>query len=245
MSLLGDQAEAVVEEEVSGVVGPNKNLKKSLIKKRLQREKAIIKKEKEIQGLQERLFLLRFDTHNEKDQIILDVKNLSNELKRLNMHLVRLRRKAFLDFESTLDLESLDIDAKFITSNKPYLESLARKRAQPKSELNIKKLDPDEPVDINLMRTSSTGSLEGQEPSQKWHSLFKMFKEWKHQTTAAEATQIVNDPTLRAEEKAKLRAAIVSLKRKKELSAADTRLLRSMQARLKAINTLKPQKPLY
>lgn len=43
------------------------------------------------------------------------------------------------------------------------------------------------PENLKLMRTRSTQSMEDKDPKERWQSLFKMFKEWKHQTTVAEA----------------------------------------------------------
>ena len=43
---------------------------------------------------------------------------------------------------------------------------------------------------MKFMRTKSTETLEGQDSQAKWQSLFKMFKEWKHQTTVANAQYV-------------------------------------------------------
>src|SRR5688500_4318259 len=48
----------------------------------------------------------------------------------------------------------------------------------------------DDTPDVRLMRTKSTSNVEQQSPQQKWGSLFKMFKEWKHQTTVAEGARM-------------------------------------------------------
>ena len=45
-------------------------------------------------------------------------------------------------------------------------------------------------MSLKMMRTKSTATLEDQTPSQRWQSLFRMFKEWRHHTTVAEARQM-------------------------------------------------------
>ena len=48
-----------------------------------------------------------------------------------------------------------------------------------------------DPPSVGLMRTTSTQTLEGQSSTDKWASLFRMFKEFKHQKQVAEAQHIV------------------------------------------------------
>ena len=50
-------------------------------------------------------------------------------------------------------------------------------------------------MSLKMMRTKSTATLEDQTPSQRWQSLFRMFKEWRHHTTVAEARQMYKDLT--------------------------------------------------
>jgi len=87
-----------------------------------------------------------------------------------------------------------------------------------------------------FMRTASTKTLEGQSPVGMWHSLFKMFKEWKHQSTVAEGQYIATrDPELTEldAEISKLRAAIAQLKQQKQLTTIHQHMLEDFQDQLK------------
>lgn len=56
---------------------------------------------------------------------------------------------------------------------------------------NVSMLVPEDEEDqMKFMRTKSTETLQGQSSQDKWKSLFKMFKEWKHQTTVANAQYV-------------------------------------------------------
>jgi len=96
-----------------------------------------------------------------------------------------------------------------------------------------------EPENLKLMRTTSTSSMEGKDATQKWHGLFRMFKEWKHQNTVAQAAVLMKG-TERAQvndEIIKLRTAIYSLRQRKNLSATDQQLLQGMSEKLKEFTT--------
>jgi len=92
---------------------------------------------------------------------------------------------------------------------------------------------------LKMMRTKSTATLEDQTPSQRWQSLFRMFKEWRHHTTLAEARQILSkqDRALKEEQMAKCRAAILSLQNQKTLSKSDEVLLQQLRYKLRKLNS--------
>lgn len=89
-------------------------------------------------------------------------------------------------------------------------------------------------AELKLMRTESTGVLEGQTPKSKWQSLFKMFQEWKRETNIAQGQYALNNATNTHvdEEIVKIRAAIVSLQQKKSLPPSEHQLLAQLQQRL-------------
>jgi hypothetical protein len=94
-------------------------------------------------------------------------------------------------------------------------------------------------VNEPLMRTKSTQTLKDKPPSEKWAGLFRMFREWKHQKQVAEATHILGrKETMLDEEIAKLRAAVFTLKQKKQLSPSDRQLLAILTKKLEALNNM-------
>jgi hypothetical protein len=107
-------------------------------------------------------------------------------------------------------------------------------------------LTEEELQNLKLMRTESTGTLAGKTPKHKWNSLFKMFQEWKHETNIAQGQYAVsgaggsNDAI--EDEITKIRAAVLSLQRKKSLPPSEQELLANLQARLQHL--LRAQKAL-
>lgn len=95
-------------------------------------------------------------------------------------------------------------------------------------------LSDEEMSQLKLMRTESTGVLEGQPAKTKWQSLFKMFQEWKRETNIAHGQYALQNPAdaLLTEEIVKIRAAIHSLQQKKVLPPSEQQLLQQLQQRL-------------
>lgn len=115
---------------------------------------------------------------------------------------------------------NLDVPASTITSpNDPVLDDT---------------LTEEEMAELKLMRTESTGVLEGQPAKSKWQSLFKMFQEWKRETNIAQGQYALNNSTssMLEEEIIKIRAAIVSLQQKKSLPPSEQQLQTQLQQRL-------------
>lgn len=95
-------------------------------------------------------------------------------------------------------------------------------------------LTDDEMAQLKLMRTESTGVLEGQPAKTKWQSLFKMFQEWKRETNIAQGQYALKNSAdaLLHEEIIKIRGAVVSLQQKKALPPSEQQLLHELQQRL-------------
>jgi len=200
-------------------------------------DKAILRKEKDIMAMKDRLVQLRFDTSQPAEEMQRNVKNYVREIKRLEAGLQFLRTQAWEDFEQELDLNALGLAGSFAKKAAP---------AGPPPKVLISE-PPDEELEkvyhgfmsLKMMRTKSTATLEDQTPTQRWQSLFRMFKEWRHQTTVAEARQILNkeNRALREEQIAKCRAAILSLQNQKTLSKSDEVLLQQLRYKLRKLNS--------
>lgn len=99
-------------------------------------------------------------------------------------------------------------------------------------------------TNLKLMRTDSTDTLEGKPAKHKWNSLFKMFQEWKRETSIAQAQYAMasGSGAFIDDEITKIRAAILALQRKKNLPASEEDLLHKLQIRLQQL--IKAQKSL-
>jgi len=200
-------------------------------------EAAIIKKTRELFAIEERLYSVRYDPLRTEADILLDVKNFIKEVVRLEATIKVLREKAQSTFEDSLALPELGV-AGF---NDPQWTPVA---SLDTSIANIKELDDRELDDLEsqkFMRTKSTNTLKEQPPAQKWHSILKMFREWKQQSTIAEGQSVVarteSNPSLvnPEEDIAALRSAIFNLKNRKNLSKSDKALLQKMTQKLKEL----------
>jgi len=207
---------------------------------RMKMDKAILRKEKDIVAMKARLVQLRFDTSQSPEDLHRNVKNYIREIKRLEAGLQFLRTQGWEDFEQELDLATLGLAGSFANVAKR-----AGPAAPPPKVLITE--PPDSELEkvyhgfmsLKMMRTKSTATLEDQTPTQRWQSLFRMFKEWRHQTTVAEARQILNkeNKQLREEQIAKCRAAILSLQNQKTLSKSDEVLLQQLRYKLRKLNS--------
>jgi len=200
-------------------------------------EAAILKKTRELFAIQERLYSVRYDPLRSEADILLDVKNFIKEVVRLESTIKVLREKSLTTFEESIALTELGV-AGF---NDPQWTPVA---SLDTSIANIKELDDRELDDLEsqkFMRTKSTNTLKEQPPAQKWHSILKMFREWKQQSTIAEGQSVVarteSNPSLvnPEEDISALRSAIFNLKNRKNLSKSDKALLQKMTQKLKEL----------
>ncbi|KAL6076173.1 hypothetical protein QOT17_003080 [Balamuthia mandrillaris] len=203
-------------------------------------EKALNNKLQEISAIKERLFSLRYDPTLSSEDRLRHVENHIKELNRLERGFLFLHETALANFEQSLHLTDLGLGS-------PITTSAAKKKEEPKSvrpslpkQLSSDDLQDLSKLDNNLkmMRTKSTNTLENQNPSQRWQSLLRMFKEWRHNTTVAQAQHIVanEDKELKREQIAKLRAAILSLQQQKSLTQTDKLLLEQLRNRLRTLS---------
>ena len=118
--------------------------------------------------------------------------------------------------------------------------------SSPRVQMDDDLMTEEELQNLKLMRTESTGTLAGKTPKNKWQSLFKMFQEWKHETNITHGQYAVSGAGAANEaidaEVVKIRAAVLSLQRKKSLPPSDEELLSALQARLQHL--LRAQKAL-
>jgi len=200
-------------------------------------EAAILKKTRELFAIQERLYSVRYDPLRSEADILLDAKNFIKEIVRIEASLKVLREKSIATFEESLALPELGV-ASFSDPQWAPVSSLDSSIA------NIKEMDDRELEDLEsqkFMRTKSTNTLKEQPPAQKWHSILKMFREWKQQSTIAEGQSVVarteSNPSLvnPEEDIAALRSAIFNLKNRKNLSKSDKALLQKMTQKLKEL----------
>jgi hypothetical protein len=200
---------------------------------RLKIEQAIKRKLKDISAIKERLYTLRYDDSQTREEMKMNVENHLQELKRLEAGLDFLRDQARTSFLQSLKLEEIGLERAWATSLKtsgPTSPTIGSSKPADFEDLSLK-----------MMRTQSTATLDNQTPAERWHSLFRMFQEWRHNTTLAEAQHIVQRKgdvkQLKREEVAKLRAAIYNLQQKKKLSASDEALLHQLTHKLKMLHS--------
>jgi len=200
-------------------------------------EKAILNKVKEIHGIKERLFTLRYDSTQPREDTIRDVENLSNELRRLESGLAFLREEAWRGFEESLQLQELGFPEGYLQKTIASGVSTAAGAGPPQHTTKGQVVD--DPSELKMMRTRSTKTLEDKTPEEKWKAMFRMFQEWRRHTTLAEAQRLAekeDDTRLKREQVAKLRAAVYTLQQKKELTQSDQLLLQKLSKRLRTLH---------
>jgi hypothetical protein len=192
-------------------------------------EELVSDKLQEIYAIQRRMYTVRFDQSLSDEDKERDLMNLARELKRLEEQLKKLRAKHTKAFQEALQLDGVHLP-KLITHSK--LSSNGQLAYSPPPII-----PDDEEEQMKFMRTKSTETLEGQSSKAKWESLFKMFKEWKHQTTVAKAQYVVQKHRgeVLDSEIQKVRAAIHTLRQQKKLSEEDQNLLKVLQQQLKLL----------
>jgi len=236
----GDDDDFDVDEAVDDKYDAEAMAKETEARKH--RNRKLHHKQRKMEALQQRLFDLRYSdlsANRTEEDVARDVKNLINELKRAIRDVRKVEEENLLAFEESLNLSDIGIKGHPISSKarrqKKKDEKITITVDSPPEEEEYD-LEMDRFIDANLMRTRSTHTLEGQDARQRWQSLFRMFREWKHQTTMADAHLVLEkDETkrLRAEELTKLRAAIAEMERKKNKTPADERLLKQLRFRLR------------
>eukprot|EP01096_Ripella_sp_DP13-Kostka_P003031 TRINITY_DN14346_c0_g1_i1.p1 TRINITY_DN14346_c0_g1~~TRINITY_DN14346_c0_g1_i1.p1 ORF type:complete len:289 (-),score=104.36 TRINITY_DN14346_c0_g1_i1:23-808(-) len=185
---------------------------------------------REIHGTMERLYFVRHDPNKPKNDAIAETKALLGELNRQNEELVQLRDKQMSTFSDSLKLDDVGITRR-----------LSTKSFRKPSSIDISS-SSSAPSEASVTRTKSTqGGLEGKTGSDKWFSLFKIFREQRAQGSIAEAQAIAErspSEVLLEEEITKLRSAVYNLQQIKQRNAHEEQLLKIFQAKLKALHTI-------
>jgi hypothetical protein len=202
----------------------------------------IIHKTHEIQAIIARISKVRFDETREPQDVSRTIKNLVAEMKRLESDLSSLKKRQLSELESTLKLTDIGLPEHLLSE--PRSPMLAGSSSHVTSSTDRKHslddvdtLTEEEQQNLKLMRTDSTGTLEGQPAKNKWQSLFKMFQEWKRETSIAQGQYALrsDSATVIDQEITKVRAAIVSLQHKKTLPPSEQELLSNLQHRLQQL----------
>jgi len=186
---------------------------------------------REIHTTMERLYFVRHDSNKPKNDAIAETKALLGELNRQNEELVQLRDKQMSTFSDSLKLDDVGITRRLSTKSfrKPSSIDISSSSSAP-SEAG------------SVTRTKSTqGGLEGKTGSDKWFSLFKIFREQRTQGSIAEAQAIAERPPseiLLEDEITKLRSAVYNLQQVKQRTAHEEQLLKIFQAKLKALHAI-------
>jgi hypothetical protein len=163
---------------------------------------------------------------------IKDFESLIQEHKSLERNLEEARSHEFARFQNSLGLDQLgihSIDALHSHSDRPGLP-LGQKLTPRSDEGDPEHIPP-------LKRTNSTKTLKDKTPEQKWKGLMKMYREHNHEKKVKEARTIMSKATREADnkEKIKLRSAIISLARRKNLSHEEEQTLADLRLHLKEL----------
>ena len=179
-------------------------------------------KEQEIEATMERIYFVRYT--GEGERVITEVKNLLGELNRLQEELATIRMNNLQKFCASLALLDVDISDHDTTNH-----------------LNVRASITPTVSPRGSVQGPSQDDFASKTPGQKWRSLFRMLQDLQVQKQVEEAkksTQSMSVNQSLEDEKGKLRAAIYSLKQKKELSPTDENLLEVLQGKLKGLNNL-------
>ena len=132
--------------------------------------------------------MLRYSTHQIKFKRF---QNLSQEIHRIDEDINRLRKKELEDYEGSLNLPQIGIEVPYLSKKHVNFKSVGLEESKSaSSDVSEHETMDFAPESLKLMRTHSTQSMDDKSASERWKSLFKMFKEWKHQTSIAEAAQM-------------------------------------------------------
>jgi hypothetical protein len=116
--------------------------------------------------------------------------NLSQEIQRIDEDINKLRKKELEEYENSLNLPALGLEVPFLSKKHVNFKSVGLEESKSNTDVSEHETMEFEPENLKLMRTHSTQSMDDKSASERWKSLFKMFKEWKHQTSIAEAAQM-------------------------------------------------------
>eukprot|EP01121_Diplochlamys_sp_Union-15-3_P011934 TRINITY_DN3506_c0_g2_i1.p1 TRINITY_DN3506_c0_g2~~TRINITY_DN3506_c0_g2_i1.p1 ORF type:complete len:240 (-),score=57.91 TRINITY_DN3506_c0_g2_i1:96-815(-) len=214
---------------------------------RIRDHKKLVKYLDEIASIKERLYAVRFDSGSDEAARKRDMKNLLQELLRLEEKYHNYKLKSDAKFEDSLRLNELELQGfvgeKAAQSIRQNVDSNSGESKSNSINLRDSRVSLDsedaESKNPKLMRTPSTEDLKSLQPQTRWQSLFKMFREWKRQTNIAKAqymavsSPVVSNPKKTDKQIAQLRTAIMALREKKRLSPSDQELLVTLQNRLK------------
>lgn len=195
-----------------------------------------------IGAVKDRLVSIRFDYSADEDDIRRDVRNLTVELRRLVVELDTLNAREARAFEQSLKLGNLGLDPRLLTA--PSLDAaLANENVEKEAPVKVDANAIDDDVmdfpeeNLKLMRTRSTETMKDKNPTEKWQGLFSMWKEWNHQDKINKAAAAARGTTTPSQQQMNdIRAAIISLQKRKQLSTADKTMLADLQEQLRALS---------
>eukprot|EP01104_Vermistella_antarctica_P010348 TRINITY_DN2757_c0_g1_i1.p1 TRINITY_DN2757_c0_g1~~TRINITY_DN2757_c0_g1_i1.p1 ORF type:complete len:278 (+),score=91.90 TRINITY_DN2757_c0_g1_i1:130-963(+) len=238
----GDMGVVEVEEENVA----ESDLQAAQHGRRLKDEEVLAGKLVEISAIRTRLQQLRFDDTIEKEDKARQVQNMFKELARLEDETNQLKQKQNEDFINSLNLNEIGINVAKDLPGKKEKRDPYDGPVRPSVDIVRKgAASGDDPSweDLKMMRTESTATLKDKNASEKWQGLFRMFREWRHQKQVADATYIASraEGDMLADEIAKLRSAIYSLRQRKSLSQSDQNLMIVLSKKLKALQSIDAQ----
>jgi len=206
-----------------------------------------------IYAVRHRLTRIRADMSRSKEEVALDVHSLCTELNRLENIFSRLRAEELRLYEESLGLRALNLDP--LLTQGPGLKGL-RSMADSIDDVEINRallhasydgrvgllsheaLDGEDVLNIAGPEDTPTNA------KGRWGSLLGVFRDWNFRTSVAEADDILKtnlnehvNKDMRTIQKdiTTLRAAIYSLRQRKQLSGADQILLRECSQRLREL----------
>jgi len=201
------------------------------LRQRKKREKDISSLLDRVFGLQERMYTIRYDNDSlDEFKKEIELQNIGAEINHIESMLVTAITNSVDHFRKTLNLNDIDMDNIFPRENRTLYDSGAGSNylRTPSNKVLSGK---------GFMRTPSTkDSLSGQPAPKKWHSLFKMYKEWKYQNNVADGQYVASrdsDLAQLDEEIAKLRAAIHQLRQRKRLTKQEERIFDDLKDQLR------------
>lgn len=187
-------------------------------------------------GLHERLYSIRFDDSVNAKQKEIELTNLAAEIIKTEEKIAKSLNAAMDAFELQLHLEEIQCEDLFDAGSKRKREKAPKSKNTARRAHPPKKTTAEEIHDGGFMRTPSTTSLEDKNARGLWHSLSKMWSEWRYQTTVADAQYVTSrNPDLAQLDNdiAKLRAAIREMNQRKHLNKRDHRILADIKDQLK------------
>lgn len=192
--------------------------KKEDLEERKELEKGLIRLNRQLAALQERMYSIRFDDSVPAEQRQLELRNFANQILFCERQIALAYREAIEVFEDQLALHEIGLEG--------ILDPI---HASAVSDVELTRTG-------NFMRTPSTQSVQDKEPRKRWQAAFKMYKEKKDQTAVAEGQYVATRDSSLAdldEEITKLRNGVIALRSRKNLNPRDERTLELMQEQLR------------